>query len=495
MEYKYPILQQVGYFLPRRNQMLFINKTKNTVYLEDIDTTIPYKDNNEPLEIDLDRVKKSYSFRSLVKTGNFYIVECGNSDLEKSLLEIQNKSPEKIKISPKNNIIKEKIPEKSISLSQKNKIEVKISGQFYAAGGYSKVNRNLALGLFQLGCNVNIDPVNKTFNNLTEEEIRSLSKINKSVSQNAITIDSIIPSFGNMSTGKYKILYTTIEAYSIPQQFVDVANSYNEVWATSDFCKEILEKYKVQRPIYVIPDSIDTNLYTENGPKFNFSPKLNNFIFLSVFGWNYRKGPDVLLKSYLQEFSKNDNVSLLIVSRISHNQNKTGEIKNIIKEYAQKYNPENTPHISHCSSVIPEKNMPDLYRACNAFALPSRGESFGLPFAESSLCGLPVVSTNCSGQAMFLKEDNSFLVNVDKISPLKEGTMDIHYWDNQLFPELKSDNTIEDFGEKMREVFENYSQAKEKNKKLQKFVKENYNIQSVSQLAMNRLKTIQESIK
>jgi len=462
--------------------MKFINKTKNTIYLEDIDTTIHYKD-NEPQEIDLDRVKKSFSFRSLVKNGNLEIVECDNSLLEKSLLELQKKiknCPEKLKIT---------LSETKITPKNKN-IEVKICGQFYAAGGYSKVNRNLALGLSRLGCNVNIDPVNKTFNNLTEEEIRSLNKINKSVSKNAIVIDSIIPSFGNMSNGKYKILYTTIEAYSVPQQFVDVANSYNEVWVTSDFCKEILEKYKVSRPIYVIPDSIDTDIYKEDGPKFNFSPKLNNFVFLSVFGWNYRKGPDVLLKSYLQEFNKNDNVSLLIVSRVSHNENKTKEIKNIIKEYSKNYS--NPPHISHCSSIIPEKNMPDLYRACNSFILCSRGEGYGLPLAESSLCGLPVISTNCSGQTMFLKEDNSFLIDIDKISVLPEGSMDIHYWDGQLFPELKSDNTIKSFGKKMREVFENYSQAKEKNKKLQNFVKENYNIKSVSQLAYNRLKIISE---
>jgi glycosyltransferase involved in cell wall biosynthesis len=473
--------------------MKFINKTKNTVYLEDINSTIPYK-NDEIQEIDLDKVKKSYSFRSLVKTGNFYIVECGNSELEKSLLKEQNNfSPEKIKISPKNNAIKEKIPEKS-TFPPKNKIEVKISGQFYAAGGYSKVNRNLALGLFQQECNVNIDPVNKTFNQLTEEEIRSLSKINKSVSNNTIVIDSVIPSFSSCSNGKYKILYTTIEAYSIPEQFVDIANSYNEIWVTSDFCKEIFEKYKVQRPIYVIPDSVDTTIYKEEGSKFNFSPKLNSFIFLSVFAWNYRKGPDVLLKSYLQEFNKNDDVSLLIVSRFGHTPGKNSEIKNIIKEYSEKYNKNNAPHISHCSSVIPEKNMPDLYRACNAFALASRGEGFFLPACEASLCGLPVISTNCSGQTMFLNSDNSYLIDVDKISPLKEGTMDIHYWDNQLFPELKSDNTIRDFGKKMREVFENYSQAKDKNKKLQKFIKENYNIQTVSQLAKNRLKEIWDKI-
>ena len=39
--------------------------------------------------------------------------------------------------------------------------------------------------------------------------------------------------------------------------------------------------------------------FKKYGDKYDFGSNLNSFIFVSVFGWSYRKGYDVLLKSYL----------------------------------------------------------------------------------------------------------------------------------------------------------------------------------------------------
>jgi len=41
-------------------------------------------------------------------------------------------------------------------------------------------------------------------------------------------------------------------------------------------------------------------------------------VFLSVFKWEYRKGWDVLLKSYLKEFSKDDWVALYLLTNPYH---------------------------------------------------------------------------------------------------------------------------------------------------------------------------------
>ena len=460
--------------------MEFINRSNNTIFLGDIDKNIPFL-GDEVQSISLDNVKKSNSFRLLVSLGQIEITKCGNSALERSLLKSQKESKEKVM---------KKEEHDKIELENCKDMEVKIRGHFYEAGGYAKVNRNIAEGLHRLGVRVNIDASNKYSNNLNEAEIKRLSHINKSVSRRAISIDSMIPTFSSMSASRYRILYTTVEAYSIPQQFVDISNSYNEIWVTSDFCKEILEKHNVSRPIYVIPDSIDTNLYNENCEPYEFNPKLKDFVFISVFGWSYRKGYDVLLKSYLEEFSADDPVSLLIVSRFNCNAKGKDVIKDVIKRYIDNHGKSEAAHIARCSSIIPENKMPNIYKAADAFVLFSRGEGFGLPYCESSLCGLPVIATNCSAQTMFLKKNNSYLVDVDNISEMQPGAMHVHYWDGQMFPELTSQKVIKDARKKMRYVFENYSAAKTKNKKLQRFVKKNYNIPTVAQMAKDRLDSI-----
>jgi len=461
----------------------FINNSKNTVNLIDLDIDVPFLEDLSSQYISLDDVKKSNGFRRMVILGLFEITEHNNTLFERDLIKRQKKML---------NFKKENKQEiQNNTETPKNKIEVKLRGSFLELGGYAKVNRNLTKGLSDLGVNVAVEPTSTRNNQLTEEELNDLMKYNKQVSKNAIVIESVIPTFGSGSFGRYRILYTTIESETIPQQFIDIVKTYNEVWVVSDFCKEILLKYGINdRPIYVIPNTVDNYLYIEDGDKYKFKPELKDFIFISVFGWSYRKGYDVLLKSYLKEFSGDDNVSLLIVSRNHLGFHKNDVIRDEISKFIEKCGGNNPAHIARCSKFIPEKIMPSIYRACDAFVLFTRGESYGIPYVESSLCGLPVIGTNCTGQTMFLKKDNSFLLDVDDIQPLEQGLMQVHYWDNQMFPVLRSEETIKSAGKLMRYVYENYDEAKEKNLQLSRYISENYNIERVAKLAKKRLSEI-----
>jgi len=461
--------------------MKFINNSKQTVHLSDIDLDITYLEDLSSQDISLDLVKKSRNFRQMVFLGMFSIEEHDGSPFEKSLKKQEGK------IEPKREVLEDKV-------SVVDKVEVKIRGHFYEAGGYAKVNRNLATALNDKGFAVNIAPTSDKIMDLSSEELSKLAPMRRSVGKKAIIIDSMIPSFGNILGGKYKILYTTVESDTIPKQFVDCLNMYNEIWTVSDYCKEVISRH-VDREVFVMPNSVDNELYNESVEPYSFAPKLNPFVFVSVFGWSYRKGYDALLRAYLEEFSEEDPTTLLIISRYQGKTSRSDKIKETINEYIQRYAPEKAPHIARFSKVISEEDMPKVYKACNAFALFSRGEGWGLPYCEASLCGLPVIATNHSGQTMFLKDHNSSLVDIDKKSLLQPGLMHVHYWDNQLFPELKSKEFIRNCKKSMRDVYENYPVHKNKNKILSQFISDNYNINTVSDKAAERLREIWSKIK
>lgn len=456
--------------------MKIINKSKNTISLEELNITIPFLEDYSSQEISDDLIKNSKQIRQLKLLKLIDVVE-DNSLLCKN---IKNLKPIE-KIEKKIDIFS--------SVDNGNSIEVSIKGHFFEAGGYAKVNRNLAVGLNSLGVKVAINPVS-TVNNLSEKEVLKIRNVQSKVSKNAITIDSIIPSFANVTSGKYKVLYTTVESCTVPDQFIECIKCYNEIWVPSDFCKEVLEKYDTGKKIFVIPNSFDKELYKEDGEKQTFNPKLKSFVFGSVFGWSYRKGYQVLLRSFLEEFSNQDDVTLLLISRFNGKENKI--MNETIKEFIQKYKPKNNPNISLYSNVIPEKDMPNIYRAMNCHVLFSLGEGFGLPVLESAACGVPNIATNHSGYTMFLNNKNGIVVDPDKFSVLQEGKMHVHYWDGQVFPELKSEDFIKKCRISMRDMFNNNSKYVKKNKKLKKDIDKNYTIEAVSKLALKRLEEIKK---
>ena len=442
--------------------MVFINETGNTVKLNDIGKVIPFL-GKQPQEIDVDSVKRSKVFQSLCLAKKFLIVSTTDERIEKNLLHFQNG-----KMAP-----------------EKPKIEVKIRGHFLTNSGYGKANRNLVYALSMAGVRVNVETSSDSNGSLNQMELQKIARYKRPFSNDTIVIDSMIPSFSPIKKdGKYRILNTTIEAESIPLQFVDSCQSYDEIWVPSDFCKKVLSDHGVSVPIYIIPNAVDSSLYNDAGKPHSFCPKLNKFVFVSVMSWSYRKGYDVLLKAYLKEFSNRDDVSLLIVS--GYNESMT--------DAADKYISNATsfvghPHVARVGREVPEFEMARLYKACNCFVLPSRGEGFGLPFVEAGMCGLPVIATRCSAQTMFLNDDNSYLLDVDKISPMEDGKTGIHYWDGQMFPELIDDSVIDKLCKLMRNVYSNYDEAQVKGKILQQSLAK-YSLESVGKVAAERLENI-----
>lgn len=465
--------------------MLICNRTKNTIFVDDINLHLLYKE-GESEEISPDTLKKSKDLQNLIINSTEIDIEKYN-DKELIELSIVHRKENCLKN------VKQTEPETYATDSSSN-IEVKMHGLFYDASGYGKVNRNLALGLHELGAKIKISP-KRSQNQLNAKELEPLVKLEKTeISRNHILIDSVIPSFSELSTGKYKILYTTIESYSVPKQFVECCFAYDEIWVTSPFAKEILQKEIKNKLINVIPAGVDENLYTENGPSFEFNPSLNSFVFVSVFAWGYRKGYDVLLKAYFDEFNADDDVSLLIMSRYQSGQSKhhKEKIKNDIDAIMKKYD-KPLPHVVRYGQMLPEEKMPMFYRAGNCFILCTRGESSNLCAPEASLCGSPVIMTNVSGQKMYLKPDNAFLIEPDVIESIPKGLFEIHYWDEQKFPRLTSPGVNQQVKEQMRFVFENRELAKERNKNLQQLIKEKYTWKLSCQTAMQRLEEIKRT--
>ena len=345
--------------------------------------------------------------------------------------------------------------EKSEKMTLNNKYKFSVKGQFYDYSGYAKVNRNIVRCLNSISP-VAIDPIDIKNMKLNKEDILDISDFPLS-SDACVKIDSIVPSNTYASIGKFnsKIIYTTIETSTVNKDICAIIDSYDEIWTTSNFCKESMISSGIKKNIKVVPGPISINKYDDIS-KIDLTGQVKKFIFLSVFNWNYRKAPEVLIKSYIKEFSSEDDVTLLMVCRSDKSCNDPNLIRSKIDNIIKKEDKGSlTPHIARYSQPLSESQLRSLYRSCNVYVQPSRGEGYGLPYIEASMCGLPVVSTKWGGQLDFLNDSNSTLVEIDKMEKLSSQT-GVYFWDSESMPYLLTDSFIKRFGMAMRENYEDY---------------------------------------
>jgi glycosyltransferase involved in cell wall biosynthesis len=258
--------------------------------------------------------------------------------------------------------------------------------------------------------------------------------------------------------------YTVFETDSIPEPWVDACNAMDAIWVPSRFNVETFAKAGVMREkLQVIPHGFDPAEYRADDVEPLRIGDRKGFNFLSIFEWTYRKGWDVLIKAYLEEFTEDEDVRLLL--RAYQGGGVIGASKKPVIEQLSDYimmlgrDPAHIPEIEFIDYMVPSELMPALYKAADCFVMPTRGEGWGIPFTESMLMEVPVIATRWSGHLEFMNDENSYLVDVDEIVPVDEEQVKDspfyagHSWAN---PSVAHTRRL------MRQVFENRTEARAK---------------------------------
>ena len=165
---------------------------------------------------------------------------------------------------------------------------------------------------------------------------------------------------------------------------------------------------------YTISPKTDYNV--ELGQKLR-EIKKENFAMCSVAQWSHRKGFDILIKSYLMEFYKED-VTLFLktyasIEETTEAQNKYfAQIIDGIKSTIQhngKVIPNYRCKIVILSSIMSKEQINSIYQNSDAYVTTTRGEGFGLPIAEFLHFEKPVIVPDKGGHLDFC-HPNSFYI-------------------------------------------------------------------------------------
>lgn len=220
---------------------------------------------------------------------------------------------------------------------------------------------------------------------------------------------SIYAPYGlNKLKGEVKIAYLGWEESIYPDRLVKECNEQlHGIAPISEHVRQVLRLSGIGLPMKVIHHGLDIPL-TKAEP-YPIKSKKTFRIYHNSSG-QYRKGLDVLVKSYLKTFTAQDDVVLII--KLFPNLSQDKETLKIIKD-------------NHGAEIelINDGNITDgqmryLAESAQMHVYPARAEGFALPIAEGLALGKAVIATNYSGQADFLTSQNSFPLDY-KLIPSK----------------------------------------------------------------------------
>ncbi|MGI0483702.1 glycosyltransferase family 4 protein, partial [Geminocystis sp. CENA526] len=263
----------------------------------------------------------------------------------------------------------------------------------------------------------------------------------------------------------YGIRYYTIahgiEAWNLQKpSLIKALKECDRILSVSHYTRDRLIKEQNLNPekIFVLPN-------TFNHEKFKITPKPNYLlerhqlstetkIILTVARLSSSeqyKGFDQVIQSLPKIITQILNVHYIIVGK--------GDDRARIEQLIKDLNLENYVTLA---GFIPDEELCDYYNLCDVFAMPSKGEGFGIVYLEAMACGKPCLGGNqdaaldalCHGEL-------GALVNPDDIEEIANTLITIlqgNYPNPLMYqPEKLREKVIEIYGfEKFKATLANY---------------------------------------
>lgn len=232
---------------------------------------------------------------------------------------------------------------------------------------------------------------------------------------------------------------------------------------------QVVGEYKLQKPIEVLIEGVNLNVYQPKKSTFNLNQIEEDFAYLFVGHWmqgnigHDRKNVGLLVRLFFEAFKNKKKTPALILkttavgtSIMDRNEilRRIDMIRNSVEDART------LPNVYLLQGEFTNKEMNEIYnhKKVKAMINLTKGEGFGRPLLEFSLTKKPIITTNWSGHLDFLNKEFTSLLpgelhQLDDSSIVKDVLMKEFQW-------FGVDHTASIMA--MRDVFTNYKNYKEK---------------------------------
>lgn len=296
------------------------------------------------------------------------------------------------------------------------------------------------------------------------------------------------PNFARPECGKLACILPW-EHRAVPKKWVEeIQRNVDELWVPSQFVATAFAEGGLgSERIKVIPNGVDTDVYNPDGETWR-PTGCRDFAFLFVGGTIRRKGIDLLLQAYLEAFTPDDDVTLIVKdlggsSFYRHN--------NFLNQVQAISRTQNAAHVLLLTNEYNDADLAMLYRGCDAFVLPYRGEGFGMPIMEAMACGKPVVTTAAGPALEFCRAEDSYFVRAKEVAladeppPLGEMSREWTWFEPDLI----------ELAETLRSVYENREEAAQRGQAAAEAVARKYCWPRITQDYLDRVMALTTTSK
>jgi glycosyltransferase involved in cell wall biosynthesis len=336
----------------------------------------------------------------------------------------------------------------------KKKLGVLWEGAFFAHHSLANINREVALLLARRPVDLGlISRGRKQFDETADSRYRPLAERLDYV---PAAVQCHVrhrwpPDFRPPVRGSY-ILVQPWEYGWLPRNWVEgIARSVREVWVHTRYVRDIYLRSGVDpEKVVLIPLGVNARLFHPAILPARLSTR-RSFKFLFVGGGIPRKGFDLLLQAYTEEFTRADDVCLVIKDFFYGGAG--------FLDVCRVRRKRESPEILYFYGNMSFDEIGGLYTACDCYIHPYRSEGFGLPIAEAMACGLPVIVTGFGAALDYCDERVAYLI------PARERRVPAALWDPQVRtvgPPTWAEPDKASLRRLMRHVFENRQEARRK---------------------------------
>ena len=210
-----------------------------------------------------------------------------------------------------------------------------------------------------------------------------------------------------LNSSKIRAAIYNYETDIMPKEWLHNSKYVDYIFPSSNFSRDIfLKNGWPEEKCIVVPHGVNLSDF-DNKAAFKFSTK-KSFKFLNVSIPHYRKNIDLLVNSYYDAFSDEDDVCLILKTKIkkpkfSFECNVNKMILDCQKRFAGKRLPQIEVLTKNVDSMVP------IYNSIDALVSATSSECFGLPMLEAIAAGKIVIAPNSTGHTDFLNNKNSIL--------------------------------------------------------------------------------------